>query len=85
MTSWITQVRTVSDGDKWVGNKISFATQEEAEGYVKDLMSRWMAVTECRAIESEGEATYMWLDKERRLINLKEGTSHIPARSIKIE
>jgi hypothetical protein len=83
--SWISQVQVVSDGDKWVGNQISFATKEEAEGYVKDLASRWFSVTNTRAIESDKEVTYMWLNKESRLINLKEGTSHIPARSIKIE
>jgi hypothetical protein len=83
--SWISQVQVVSDGDKWVGNQISFATKEEAEGYVKDLASRWFAVTNTRAIESDKEVTYMWLNKESRLVNLKEGTSHIPARSIKIE
>jgi hypothetical protein len=81
---WISEVQVVSDGDKWIGNKISFATKAEAEGYVKDLYDRWTSTTAWRVVENESVPSHMWLDRERRLINLKEGTSHIPARSIKI-
>lgn len=82
--SWISEVQVASDGDKWIGNKISFATKAEAEGYVVDLCDRWTSTTDWRVVENESEPSHMWLDRERRLINLKEGTSHIPARSIKI-
>lgn len=46
------EVQTGSD-PKWYDNSVRFATKEEAELSARDLMSRWMLVTNCRAVESE--------------------------------
>src|SRR5229473_3394484 len=38
---------------KWCGNALRFATREEAEANVRDLMMRWFAVRETRVVESD--------------------------------
>ncbi len=38
---------------KWAGNALRFATREEAEADVRDLMNRWFLVRETRVVESE--------------------------------
>ena len=48
--TWKAEVQTGSD-PKWVGNGLTFETEAEAEAYVKDLMARWMAVTDTRVRE----------------------------------
>lgn len=53
----------IADRDgKFVGNAVRFATREEAEGNVRDLMSRWMLVTDTRVVESEDPVNYRWVD-----------------------
>lgn len=37
---------------KWLPNRLRFATREEAERYLGDLMLRWTAVRDVRAVES---------------------------------
>ena len=44
---------------KWCGNALRFATREEAEANVRDLMMRWFAVRETRVVES---ANYRYVD-----------------------
>ena len=39
-------------------NNLAFATREEAEASAKDLMSRWMLVTDWRVIESDQPVNY---------------------------
>ena len=51
---------------KWYGNALCFATREEAEANVRDLMMRWFAVRETRVVESD--ANYRYVDG--RLENL---------------
>jgi hypothetical protein len=53
---------------KWAGNALRFATRAEAEGNVKALMWRWMAVLETRVSESEDAPTHAWVDG--RLVTL---------------
>jgi hypothetical protein len=48
---------------KFYDNGCSFPTREEAEGYVKDLFSRWTAVREFRVVESDEPANYKWTGK----------------------
>ena len=54
--SWKPEVIADSSG-KWAGNALRFATKEEAEKYVKDLMYRWTLVTDTRVIESDDPVT----------------------------
>jgi hypothetical protein len=50
--SFAAEVIADSSG-KFVGNGLRFATREEAEGYVHDLMMRWTSVRETRVVESD--------------------------------
>ena len=45
---------------KWAGNALRFATREEAEANVRDLMGRWMSVRETRVVESTDPINYRW-------------------------
>ena len=49
---------------KWCGNQLRFASQAEAEGYVRDLMMRWTLVVNTRAVESNDPVTHRWVDGE---------------------
>ena len=40
------------DSGKWAGNGQRFDTHEEAEAAARDLMSRWMLVTDWRVVLS---------------------------------
>lgn len=55
--SWKPEVKTRND-DKWYDNSVRFATKEEAEASARDLMNRWLLVTECRAAESDDPVNY---------------------------
>lgn len=39
-------------------NALAFATHEEAEASAKDLMSRWLLVTDWRVVESDQPVNY---------------------------
>lgn len=39
-------------------NALAFATREEAETSARDLMSRWMLVTDWRVVESDQPVSY---------------------------
>lgn len=39
-------------------NALAFATREEAEASARDLMSRWMLVTDWRVVESDQPVNY---------------------------
>ncbi len=54
--SWKAEVIADSSG-QWCGNGLRFATAEEAQRYVKDLMWRWTAVRETRVVESTDPVT----------------------------
>jgi hypothetical protein len=47
---------------KWAKNSLAFATKEEAELNAKDLMNRWLLVTDTRAVESDEPVNYRWID-----------------------
>jgi hypothetical protein len=47
---------------QWCGNALRFATREEAEANVQDLMMRWLLVRETRVVESDDEPNYRWAD-----------------------
>lgn len=68
--SWKPEVIADSTG-KWVGNGLAFATKAEAEANVRDLMNRWFAVRETRAIESDEPVNYRW-DPDKGLVSIEE-------------
>jgi hypothetical protein len=41
----------------WAGNALRFATEDEAEMYVKDLARRWTLVTATRVVPSDDPVT----------------------------
>jgi len=43
-------------------NNLAFATREEAEASARDLMGRWMLVTDWRVIESDEPVNYSLKD-----------------------
>ena len=51
------EVRTGYD-PKWYDNNLAFATREEAEYSARDLMNRWLLVTEYRVVESDEPVNY---------------------------
>ena len=54
--SWKPEVVADSSG-KWDSNTLRFATKDEAELYVYDLMLRWTMVRDTRCIEVEDPVT----------------------------
>jgi len=59
--SYKPEVQTDASGN-WYGNALRFATREEAEQNVADLMSRWLAVRETRVVESDDPVNYRWVN-----------------------
>jgi hypothetical protein len=57
--SWKPEVQADSTG-KWATNAVRFETKEEAEAYLKDLFSRWIAVRDTRIVECDDPVTYKW-------------------------
>lgn len=49
---------------KFSQNALVFATKEEAETYARDLMGRWLKVTDYRAVESADAVNYKWVDNK---------------------
>lgn len=47
---------------KFVGNELTFATEAEATAYVRDLMWRWLTVTDTRTVAGDWPVTHMWND-----------------------
>ena len=47
---------------EWCGNALCFATREEAEANVQDLMMRWFAVRETRVVQSDDPVNYRYGD-----------------------
>ncbi len=47
---------------KWYDNALRFATREEAQAQVRDLMMRWTQVRETRVVEAPEPPNYRWVD-----------------------
>lgn len=45
---------------KWCGNALRFATEQEAEDYVRNLSTRWMSVRQTRVVKSDDPACHAW-------------------------
>jgi hypothetical protein len=52
----------VDASGQWCGNALRFATREEAEANVRDLMMRWFAVRETRIVESDDLVNYRYIN-----------------------
>lgn len=61
MTSWKPEVQTSGD-EKWSGNALRFATEQEAAHNARDLSYRWWAVTAHRATPSDDPVNYSYAD-----------------------
>jgi hypothetical protein len=59
--SFAPQVRTGKNDPNFYGNRLRFATREEAEANVNDLMMRWFSVVETRVIETDDPVTHRWI------------------------
>lgn len=55
------EVQTDGTG-QWYGNALRFATREEAEANVADLMGRWLLVHNTRVVEIDDPVNYRWTD-----------------------
>jgi hypothetical protein len=61
---------------QWCANALRFATREEAEANVQDLMMRWFAVRETRVVESDDPVNYRYVD--HKLIEIATETAVTP-------
>jgi hypothetical protein len=59
-------------GSKWDGNGLTFAIEDEAREYAKDLMRRWTRVTNYRVVSSPGKVNYTY--------TAKDGAARIPLK-----
>src|SRR5437660_6176058 len=59
---------------KWCGNALRFATREEAEANVRDLMMRWFAVRETRVVESGDPVHYRYVGGRLESLTLEAAT-----------
>jgi hypothetical protein len=57
--SWKPEVHV---SGKWCGNGLVFATEAEAAQEASDLMDRWFAVADSRAVESDEPVTHTYVD-----------------------
>jgi len=58
--SWKPEV-IANSSCKWCGNALRFATREEAETNVRDLM-RWFAVRDTRVVKSDDAVNQRYVD-----------------------
>ena len=52
------EVEVVNEPGKFYSNNLAFATYAEALYSARDLMNRWLLVTDCRTVESDQEVNY---------------------------
>jgi len=59
MSSFKAEVIADASG-KWSSNSLRFATEAEAEAYVRDLAGRWTSVRETRVVASDDQVGHAW-------------------------
>ena len=59
---------------KWCGNALRFATREEAQANVRDLMMRWFAVRETRVVASDDLVNYRYVNGRLESLTLEAAT-----------
>lgn len=52
----------VNGRPEWCGNALRFATREEAEANVLNLMQRWLLVTDTRVVKSNDPVNYRYVN-----------------------
>jgi nicotinamide riboside kinase len=57
--SWRPEVIADNSGE-WVANSLRFATKEEAEANVQNLMMRWISVQQTRVVECDDPVNYRY-------------------------
>lgn len=65
--SWKVEVKV---GNEWGSNALRFATEDEAKRAGDELLSRWLAPTDARAVESTDPVNYEFpvgIDRPRRI------------------
>lgn len=67
MKSW--KLEVLVDG-KWSSNALRFATKQEAEASVNELLSRWFVPSDGRATESEEPVNYRFDFSQGRNVRL---------------
>jgi hypothetical protein len=72
--SWKPMVETVNEPGKFYGNALAFETKDEAERNARDLMGRWLLVTDCRADESTEPVNYRYTD-DGKLVDVRKGAA----------
>lgn len=58
MSNWRPMVNVA--GREWAGNGLVFATKQEAEANARNLMGRWLLVTDFRADPTDEPVNYKW-------------------------
>ena len=66
--SWKMQVCVSGE---WSTNSCRYATREEAEAAGRELLSRWFAPSDSRAVESEDPVNYEFVEGSARPLALK--------------
>lgn len=61
MTSFAGEVIADNSG-KFYGNQMRFATKQEAENYIANLMFKWTAVRETRVVKTNDPVNYRFVD-----------------------
>lgn len=66
---------------KWATNSLRFATAEEALASANELASRWFAVRDTRASESDDEITHRWDAEQQKAVEVVKVVSFTGVRS----
>lgn len=75
--SWKPEVKTGND-DKWYGNALAFATEQEAKYSADELAARWLLVVDTRAVESEEPVNYRIDFENYTMIAVKNEANSAP-------
>lgn len=63
--TWKAEVQPDADG-AWVGKERYFATKEEAEAYIVDLIFHWVGYQgDYRLVECDHPPTHAWTDQDK--------------------
>jgi len=66
--SWKSEVITNREANNWIGNRLRFATLEEALSYVGDLAGRWSMVSDTRVVQCDDPVNYRYLDGQLLIV-----------------
>ncbi len=57
----------------WSGNSLAFATKEEADRWVRDLLMRWFVPSDSRSVESDEPVNYELVFETGEMREVKNG------------